>query len=102
MRGEAVTHRAPADVFVPPIAQPQTANAAAAAAPAGTSKEFTFSSPLATIEEFEPMASPLKQKPGILEVTGSERTITVKWDPSKIDEAGVRKLLTDSGHPVKE
>jgi len=85
---------------VPPLAQPQTANAAAA--PAGTSKEFTFQTPLATIEEFEPMASPLKQKPGILEVTGSERTITVKWDPSKLDEAGVRKLLVDSGHPVKE
>jgi allophanate hydrolase subunit 1 len=48
------------------------------------------------------MASPLKEKPGITEVTGSERTITVKWDPSKIDEAAVRKLLTDTGHPVKE
>ena len=56
--------------------------------------------PLATIEEFEPMASPLKEKEGILEVTGSERTITIKWDPSKIDEAGVRKLLSDAGHPV--
>ena len=44
---------------------------------------------------------PGKEKPGILEVAGSERTITVKWDPSKLDEAAVRKILTDSGHPVK-
>jgi aerobic-type carbon monoxide dehydrogenase small subunit (CoxS/CutS family) len=101
MRGEAVTHVAPAAVFQAPIAQPQAANAAAAAAPAGTAKQFEFNTPLATIEEFEPMASPLKEKAGILEVTGSERTITVKWDPSKIDEAAVRKLLTDTGHPVK-
>jgi aerobic-type carbon monoxide dehydrogenase small subunit (CoxS/CutS family) len=101
MRGEAVKHVAPADVFLAPIAQPQAANAAAAAAPAGVSKQFEFNSPLATIEEFEPMASPLKEKPGILEVTGSERTITVKWDPSKTDEAAVRKLLTDTGHAVK-
>ncbi|HEY3063887.1 MAG TPA: (2Fe-2S)-binding protein [Chloroflexota bacterium] len=101
MRGEPVTHRAPASAFLSPIAQPQAANAAAAAAPAGTAKQFEFNTPLATIEEFEPMASPLKEKAGILEVTGSERTITVKWDPAKIDEAGVRKLLTDTGHPVK-
>jgi allophanate hydrolase subunit 1 len=67
----------------------------------GTSKEFEYVTPLATIEEFEPMASPLRTKPGILDVTGSERTITIKWDPSKIDEAGVRKMLADAGHPVK-
>jgi hypothetical protein len=34
-------------------------------------------------------------------VTGSERTITIKWDPTKVDEAGVRKYLSDAGHPVK-
>jgi xanthine dehydrogenase YagT iron-sulfur-binding subunit len=101
MRGEAVTHRAPADIFLAPAVQPPAAAAAAPAAPAGTSKQFEFNTPLATIEEFEPMAAPLKEKAGILEVTGSERTITVQWDPAKIDEAGVRKLLTEAGHPVK-
>jgi allophanate hydrolase subunit 1 len=54
-----------------------------------------------TIEEFEPLASQIKTKPGVIEVTGSERTMTVKWDPSKVDEAGVRKYLADAGRPVK-
>jgi aerobic-type carbon monoxide dehydrogenase small subunit (CoxS/CutS family) len=103
MAGQQVNSIAPASALMPPLpAQPQAANAATAAQPAaGTSKDFEFQTPLATIEEFEPLASPLKEKPGILEVGGSERTITVKWDPTKIDEAGVRKALTDSGHPVK-
>jgi hypothetical protein len=68
---------------------------------AGTQKEFEFATPLPTIELFEPLAGPLKQLSGILEISGSERTITIKWDPAKVDEAGVRKYLADSGHPVK-
>jgi hypothetical protein len=34
-------------------------------------------------------------------VQGSERTITIKWDPSKVDEAAVRKYMADAGRPVK-
>ena len=48
------------------------------------------------------MASPLKQQarhPG--SHRAAQRTITVKWDPAKVDEAGVRKYLADAGHPVK-
>jgi aerobic-type carbon monoxide dehydrogenase small subunit (CoxS/CutS family) len=100
MRGEQVTHLAPASIFMPASAAPAQA-AAAPAAPAGTSMQFEFQIPLATIEEFEPIAAPLKQKPGIIEISGSERTIIVKWDPTKIDEAGVRRMLQDAGHPVK-
>jgi xanthine dehydrogenase iron-sulfur cluster and FAD-binding subunit A len=99
MRGEQVQYTANLAAFVAPVVQ-ATAGAAGAQA-VGTSKEFEYVTALATIEEFEPMASPLRTKPGILDVTGSERTITVKWDPSKIDEAGVRKMLADAGHPVK-
>ena len=65
------------------------------------SKDFEFVSALSTIEEFEPLASQIKTKAGILEVTGSERTMTIKWDPAKVDEAGVRKYLADAGRPVK-
>jgi hypothetical protein len=102
MAGGQVTHIAPTSVLLVPAATPAAAgNSTAGTAAAGTSKDFEFVSALATIEEFEPMASPIKLKPGVLEVTGSERTITVKWDPSKVDEAGVRKYLADSGHPVK-
>jgi aerobic-type carbon monoxide dehydrogenase small subunit (CoxS/CutS family) len=96
MRGEQVQYTANLNAFVAPIVQP----APAPAAVAGTSKDFVFVTPLATIEEFEPFAAPLRQKPGIIDVQGSVQDVTVKWDPSKIDEAGVRKLLSDSGHPV--
>jgi aerobic-type carbon monoxide dehydrogenase small subunit (CoxS/CutS family) len=99
MRGEQVQYTANLAAFTAPVVQP----AAPAAAPvAGTSKDFVFVTPLATIEEFEPFAAPLRSKPGILDVQGSVTDTTVKWDPSKIDEAGVRKLLSDAGHPVKE
>jgi len=99
MAGQQVTHVAPSSVFLAPALQ--AAPAAVPAAPAGTSKDFEYVAPLATIEEFDPLASQIKTKPGVLDVTGSERTITVKWDPAKIDEAGVRKYMSDAGHPVK-
>jgi len=99
MGGQQVQYLSNLSAFTAPAIQ-VTAGAAGAQA-VGTSKEFEYVTALATIEEFEPMASPLRTKPGVLDVTGSERTITVKWDPSKIDEAGVRKMLADSGHPVK-
>jgi aerobic carbon-monoxide dehydrogenase small subunit len=97
MRGEQVQYLSNLGAFTAPVVQP----APAAAPVAGTSKNFVFVTPLATIEEFEPFASQLRTKPGILDIQGSVQDATVKWDPAKIDEAGVRKLLDDSGHPVK-
>lgn len=95
MRGEKVTY----------LAQPIVVNAAGAkeASPtaAGTSKEFTFVNPLGTIEDFEPFAEQLKKRDGILGVTGSERNVTVKWDPAKLDEAKVRSILSDLGKAVR-
>jgi allophanate hydrolase subunit 1 len=78
-----------------------TGNTAAGTQTPGTSKEFEYVQALPTIEEYEPLASKVKQQPGVLEVTGSERTITIKWDPSKVDEAGIRKYMSDAGRPVK-
>jgi hypothetical protein len=98
MQGQQVQYNANLQAFLAPVVQPA---AAPAANVAGTSKDFVFETPLATIEEFEPFAAPLRQKPGVLDVQGSVQDVTVKWDPSKIDEAGVRKLLSDAGHPVK-
>jgi carbon-monoxide dehydrogenase small subunit len=97
MRGEQVQYNADPKAFVAPIVQP----AASAASVAGTSKDFVFATPLDTIEQLEPFAAPLRQKPGILDIQGSVQDVVVKWDPSKIDEAGVRKMLADAGHPVK-
>ena len=68
---------------------------------AGVSKEFTFDPPLGTIEDFDPFAEQLKKKDGILAVSGSERSVTVKWDPAKLDETKVRGILKDLGHGVK-
>ena len=97
LRGEQVQYLANPKAFIAPGVQP----APAAPQVAGTSKDFEFVTPLATIEELEPFAAPLREKSGILGVDGSVQGVTVKWDPAKIDEAGVRKLLSDAGHPVK-
>lgn len=97
MRGEQVQYISNLAAFTAPVVQP----APAAAPVAGTSKDFEFVTPLATIEEFEPFASQLRTKTGILDVQGSVQGATVKWDPAKVDEAGVRKALADAGHPVK-
>src|SRR5206468_3461532 len=99
LRGEKVTYTAPASVLE--LAKISAPAGAAAAVANAQSKEFQFATPLATIEEFEPFAEKVKQRPGIVEASGSERTITVKWDPSKTDEAGVRKILEELGHGVR-
>jgi aerobic-type carbon monoxide dehydrogenase small subunit (CoxS/CutS family) len=101
MAGGSVTHIAPTSIFAGVGATAAPAAAGAAAQPAGTAKEFEYVTPLPTIEEFEPLAAGIKTKTGVVEVTGSERTITIKWDPSKVDEAAVRKYMADAGRPVK-
>lgn len=73
------------------------------AAPAGgsASKQFEFVTPLGTIEQFDELSLELKQRPGILGVSGSERTITLVWDPTRLDETKVRQILAEAGHPVR-
>ena len=62
------------------------------------SKEFTFATPLGTIEDFDPLKATLMKKDGITAVDGSERTIKITWDTSKLDEAKVRGILSDVDH----
>ena len=95
MRGEKVTHLASA------ITVNATGVVDASPTAAGVSKEFTFANPLGTIEDFDPFAEQLKKRDGILGVTGSERSVTVKWDPAKLDETKVRGILSDLGHGVR-
>jgi aerobic-type carbon monoxide dehydrogenase small subunit (CoxS/CutS family) len=95
MRGEKVTHLAS------PIVVNATGVVEAAPGAAGVSKEFTFAAPLGTIEDFDPFAEQLKKRDGILAVAGSERSVTVKWDPAKLDETKVRGILSDLGHAVR-
>lgn len=100
MRGGQVTHTASTKAFMPAPVQAAQGNTTANQA-AGASKEFEYVQALPTIEEYEPLASQIKQRVGIIDTTGSERTITIKWDPAKVDEAGVRKYMADAGRPVK-
>jgi aerobic-type carbon monoxide dehydrogenase small subunit (CoxS/CutS family) len=95
MGGAKVTHLAS------PIVVGVAGTADAAPTIVGVSKEFTFATPLGTIEDFDPFASQLSKRDGILGVSGSERSVTVKWDPAKLDETKVRSILSDLGHAVR-
>jgi aerobic-type carbon monoxide dehydrogenase small subunit (CoxS/CutS family) len=95
MRGEKVTHLATA------ITVGVAGTAEASPTAVGVSKEFTFVAPLGTIEDFDPFAEQLKKRDGILGVSGSERSVTVKWDPAKLDETKVRGILSDLGHAAR-
>ena len=95
MRGEKVSYLAS------PIVVGAAGTTEAAPGAAGVSKEFTFTNPLGTIEDFDPFAEQLKKRDGILAVQGSERSVTVKWDPAKLDETKVRGILADLGHAVR-
>jgi carbon-monoxide dehydrogenase small subunit len=97
MRGEPVKYTS----ALPVLAAAAPAVSSAAATAAGTSKQFEFVSPLGTIEQFDELAAVLKLREGILNVSGTERTVTPVWDPAKLDESRVRQILRDLGHPVK-
>ncbi len=95
LAGEKVTYLAK------PIVVGVQAPAAAPATAPTASKAFDFAQPFATIEDYDTFAEPLKGRPGIVDVSGSERTITVKWDTNRLTEQQVRDLLASLGHAVK-
>ncbi|HSL20668.1 MAG TPA: (2Fe-2S)-binding protein [Vicinamibacterales bacterium] len=94
LRGETVTYAAPLA---------SVAAGGPGAAPVGqrVSRQFEFATPLGTIEVYDEIALELKQTPGILDVAGSERTITITWDSGRLDETRVRQILAQTGHPVR-
>ena len=95
LRGETVSHLA-----TPVLVGVAGTKEAAPSAP-GTSKEFQFERPMTTIEDFEPFEANLKKRDGILAVSGSERAVTIKWDPAKLDEAKVRQIVRELNWPVR-
>jgi len=95
LRGEKVTHLAS------PVVVGAAGTAEAAPTVAGASKDFQFATPFDTIEQFEPFAEQLKRREGILGVSGSERTVTVRWDPAKLSEQQVRDILAGLGKAVR-
>ena len=94
LRGERVSYSAP-------LITADEVRPSAGPAGASVSKQFEFVTPLGTIEMFDDLSLELKKKPGIVGVSGSERTITPAWDPTKLDEARVRQMLAEAGHPVR-
>jgi aerobic-type carbon monoxide dehydrogenase small subunit (CoxS/CutS family) len=97
MRGEKVAWTAPLTTVGAPR---PAASAATAGAATGQSKQFQFATALPTIEFFDQISEQLKERNGILEVSGSERTITVSWDQT-LNETEVRRILAEIGHPVQ-
>ena len=94
MRGETVNYTAPLI---------STGAVAASAAPVegAVSRQFEFVNPLGTIEVYDELSLELQQVPGIVDVSGTERTISPVWDPARLDEAAVRRTLSELGHPVR-
>jgi hypothetical protein len=92
LRGERVSYTAPWITG--------TEVASAAAVENAVSRQFQFVTALGTIEDYDDLAQDLRQRPGIVGVSGSERIITPVWDPARMDEAAVRRILAELGHPV--
>jgi aerobic-type carbon monoxide dehydrogenase small subunit (CoxS/CutS family) len=93
LRGEKVTH----------LAMPIVVEAAGVVSLLGqeVSKEFTFVNPLGTIEDVDPLVEALKLRAGITGASASERTITVKWDSGRLNEAQVRDILAGMDKAVR-
>ena len=94
MRGEEV-------VYTAPLIATEAAEAGGAEVENAVSMAFEFVTPMGTIEQFDDLALELRQVPGVVRVSGTERTITIAWDPARLDEARVRQALAELGHPVR-
>ena len=94
MRGEAVLYTAP-------LITPEETEGTSAPVENTASRRFEFVTAMGTIEQFDELALELQQIPGIVRVSGTERTITIEWDTARLDEARVRQALSEAGHPVR-
>ncbi|MCZ6750857.1 MAG: 2Fe-2S iron-sulfur cluster-binding protein, partial [Acidobacteria bacterium] len=94
MRGEKVSYSAP-------LIYAEQAAEAAAPVEGAVSRQFVFVNPLGTIEVYDELSLELQQLSGIVDVSGTERTITPVWDPARLDEAAVRRALSELGHAVR-
>jgi hypothetical protein len=75
------------------------------AAPATSSNRaevtFRFVQQLSTPEEVDEIGAVLKQTPGILDVFGDERQITIGYDPALRTPEQIREQLGAVRHPVQ-
>jgi hypothetical protein len=61
---------------------------------------FRFVSRLSTPEEIDEIADIVRRQPGILDVTGDEREITLGYDPGRVNPDQIRGYLASAQHPV--
>jgi hypothetical protein len=62
---------------------------------------FRFVQRLSTPEEIEEIGTVLKEAPGILDVFGDERSITIGYDPARRTPDQIREQLASAHHPVE-
>jgi len=95
MRGERVSYSAPL------IMSDEPRPVSTAPVEGALSRQFEFVRPLGTIEQYDDLALELRDRAGIVGVSGTERTITITWDPRALDEARVRQILAEMGFAVR-
>jgi hypothetical protein len=62
---------------------------------------FRFATRLSTPEEIDEIGNILKERSGILDVIGDERSITIGYDPARLAPDQIRELLGNARHPVE-
>jgi hypothetical protein len=89
---------APSSTRPAPTAPP----AAAPAKPTSRAEvTYRFVQQLSTPEEVDEIGAMLRQTPGILDIFGDERQITVGYDPALRTPAQIRDQLASVQHPVQ-
>lgn len=99
---------APAAATVRPVtvapaatAAPTSSVSATGGASAGSQLTGQFTNPLATIEDLDPLQIELGRIAGVANVTGSETSLTITYDPSRVPPERLRQVLADLGHPLR-
>jgi hypothetical protein len=86
----------------PPRPAPTAPPAAAPAKPTNRAEvTYQFQQQLSTPEEVDEIGAMLRQTPGILDIFGDERQITVGYDPALRTPAQIRDQLASVQHPVQ-
>ncbi len=96
LRGEKVTFKAP----IPVIAAAAAPVASAAPVNAAT-VDFEFQKTLVDVDDILPIRDNLKQLDGVLDVSGGETRISIRYDRAKITEERLKQRLGELGHAVK-
>jgi hypothetical protein len=88
----------------PTPTRPPASPAGAPSKPSASNRQevtLRFAQSLSTPEEVLEIADVLRRQPGILDVEGNERTITVGYDPGQRTPAQIADLLAAQQHPVQ-